>query len=218
MKAFWKKWILYCGIGEMLGVTLAAAVAYFTLVGLKGPPSWGTQLSVLGLMALAGLLEGSFLGFFQWKVLSEKIPALSRSGWIGLTAILTIFGWVFLALGFLLFYPEGPVLPFYFSEFSLTEHPFLFLMEGIVAGMFAGLGLGFLQWLLLRKHLPNAGFWIGSNILGWGLGLNFILIATYLPFSPPNLLSIILMGAAGGLLAGLCAGIVTGSFLIRRME
>jgi hypothetical protein len=25
------------------------------------------------------------------------------------------------------------------------------------------------QWLLLRRRLPRAGWWVGANVLGWGL-------------------------------------------------
>lgn len=32
-----------------------------------------------------------------------------------------------------------------------------------------GLGVGFTQWLVLRRQLARAGWWIAANILGWGL-------------------------------------------------
>ena len=32
-----------------------------------------------------------------------------------------------------------------------------------------GFSIGAAQWLLLRKRLPRAGWWIVANILGWGL-------------------------------------------------
>lgn len=35
----------------------------------------------------------------------------------------------------------------------------------IVMGFSIGLG----QWLLLRRHLARAGWWIAANVLGWGL-------------------------------------------------
>ena len=217
MTPFWKKFTLYCGIGEMLGLILAAAIGYFTLIGIKAPPGWSVQLEVLGLMALAGIFEGSLLGYFQWKALAGKLPELPAFKWIAATALLTILGWTFCTLGFLMYYPEGPVIPFIFSEFSLFDHPFLFLLEGVVAGVFAGLGIGLFQWVVLRRHLEKAGRWIWANILGWGLGLNFILVATYLPFSGLHLWAILLMGAAGGLLAGLTAGLVISLIMREKM-
>jgi len=32
-----------------------------------------------------------------------------------------------------------------------------------------GLGIGTAQWLLVRRRLPRAGWWIGANVVGWGL-------------------------------------------------
>ena len=34
-----------------------------------------------------------------------------------------------------------------------------------------GLVTGFLQYLLLRRHLPRIGWWIAATTLGWSLGL-----------------------------------------------
>jgi hypothetical protein len=32
-----------------------------------------------------------------------------------------------------------------------------------------GLSIGVGQWLLLRRRLLRAGWWIGANVVGWGL-------------------------------------------------
>ena len=32
-----------------------------------------------------------------------------------------------------------------------------------------GLAVGVGQWLLLRHRLPRASWWIGANVVGWGL-------------------------------------------------
>jgi hypothetical protein len=32
-----------------------------------------------------------------------------------------------------------------------------------------GLSIGAGQWLLLRQRLPRASWWIGANVVGWGL-------------------------------------------------
>jgi hypothetical protein len=32
-----------------------------------------------------------------------------------------------------------------------------------------GLAIGIAQWLLLRRRLARAGWWIAANALGWGL-------------------------------------------------
>jgi hypothetical protein len=35
--------------------------------------------------------------------------------------------------------------------------------------MLVGGFLGIAQWLVLRRHLPNAGWWIPANMIGWGV-------------------------------------------------
>jgi peptidoglycan/LPS O-acetylase OafA/YrhL len=32
-----------------------------------------------------------------------------------------------------------------------------------------GVSIGTAQWVLLRRRLPRAGWWIAANVLGWGL-------------------------------------------------
>ncbi|MGD8585415.1 MAG: hypothetical protein PVJ75_08695, partial [Chloroflexota bacterium] len=39
----------------------------------------------------------------------------------------------------------------------------------VLAFSLLGLSIGFGQWLVLRRRLPRAGLWIGTNVLGWGL-------------------------------------------------
>ena len=38
-----------------------------------------------------------------------------------------------------------------------------------VSFIFLGLSIGVSQWLLLRRRLPRAGWWIVANVVGWGL-------------------------------------------------
>ncbi len=38
-----------------------------------------------------------------------------------------------------------------------------------VAFLIMGLSIGFGQWLLLRRRLPRAGWWLAGNVAGWGL-------------------------------------------------
>ena len=46
---------------------------------------------------------------------------------------------------------------------------------GILAGAIVGAGIGVAQWLLLRRWVYQAGWWIPLSALGWGLGLTGIL-------------------------------------------
>ena len=43
------------------------------------------------------------------------------------------------------------------------------LFTGGLAFVVLGLSIGAGQWLLLRRRLSRAGWWIGANVAGWGL-------------------------------------------------
>lgn len=46
---------------------------------------------------------------------------------------------------------------------------------GILAGAIVGAGIGVAQWLVLRRWVYQAGWWIPLSALGWALGLTGLL-------------------------------------------
>ena len=76
------------------------------------------------------------------------------------------------------------------------------------AGAVVGLGLGSAQWLVLRRHVRSAGWWILANSLGWLAGLSLGSGITDSVGIPGNLLVVrVVSGAAtGGMLSYLLGG------------
>ena len=101
-------------------------------------------LSMFTFIPLIGLLTG----VMQYGLLRRYLP---RIGW---WVFATIGGWL---LGVLLI-----VMPswLYWRDGSFNLDLALILM---------GLAIGVGQWLLLRRRLPRASWWIGANVVGWGL-------------------------------------------------
>lgn len=93
-------------------------------------------------------IVGLLIGVLQYGLLRRYLPRMG--GWI----LATIGGWL---LGvFLILISE------WLNGKGLSANlDFGLLMIGFSTG------LG--QWLLLRRRLPYAGWWIGASILGWGL-------------------------------------------------
>jgi hypothetical protein len=88
------------------------------------------------------------MGAFQYGLLRQYLPRMR--GWI----LATMAGW-FLGIFLIVFLRWlGWTAPM--NTLDLT----LLLM---------GLAIGLTQWLLLRNRLPQAGWWIAANVLGWGL-------------------------------------------------
>lgn len=88
-------------------------------------------------------------GVVQYALLRRYLP---RVGW---WVLVTVAGWF---LGVLLIALPGWL--------GWTDAP-LNNLDLILLVM--GLAIGITQWLLLRRRLALAGWWIAANVLGWGL-------------------------------------------------
>jgi hypothetical protein len=94
-------------------------------------------------------IVGLLTGYLQYRLLHRYLP---RMGW---WVLATTGGWL---LGALLIMISG------WLNFWTTES-FDLGLAFIVIGLTIGVG----QWLLLRRCLPRAGWWVVANVLGWGL-------------------------------------------------
>ena len=92
-------------------------------------------------------LVGLLTGFLQYLLLRRYLP---RMGW---WVFATAGGWL---VGLLLAFG---LLKKWKSSFADIDVVFVLL----------GLSIGVGQWLLLRRRLSHAAWWIGANLVGWGL-------------------------------------------------
>ncbi len=98
---------------------------------------------------------GLFTGFFQYLLLRRYWPGL---GW---WILATSLGWIWTATIMVLRYPLSLRFNLDFASTSIWFVPLTYIISGAIAGL--------AQWLLLRKRLPSATWWIAASILGWGL-------------------------------------------------
>ncbi|HMQ49726.1 MAG TPA: hypothetical protein PKA00_19925 [Saprospiraceae bacterium] len=215
MKRLWLNWTFNCATGELLGIGTAGAIAYGINTAIGEPVHIMTKLIVLFAMMMAGAIEGSLLGFFQWRVLKKIWPTMPSGTWIGYTIAIAVLGWFLGMLPSLFFIPSQ-------VEASANagvelDQPVLFAVLSIGSGLLLGALFGLFQWIPLRKYSPKAAYWILANALGWGLGLGWIYLVASLPQEGSPLSVLISLGIAGGLLAGLSVGAITGWFLIRKI-
>ena len=87
---------------------------------------------------------------------------------------------------------------------EIGERPDIGVLEGIIGGTI----IGFTQWLVLRRHLSSAWWWIIASLLGWGvMGLSsFGVIGWFAPRTMrlfPRLVYGIVDGATLGLILGM---------------
>ncbi|MEQ9356079.1 hypothetical protein [Coleofasciculus chthonoplastes] len=87
---------------------------------------------------------------------------------------------------------------------EIGERPDIGIIEGIIGGTI----IGFAQWLVLRRHLSAAWWWIIVSFLGWGvMGLSsFGVIGWFAPRTMrlfPRLVYGVVDGATLGLILGM---------------
>lgn len=214
MKKLWFKWTFNCAIGELLGIACAGAIAFLVNMLIGEPHTFGSKLVVLLAMMFAGLIEGTILGLFQWKVLVTKFQNLPQREWIFYTVLVAVLGWFLGMLPSLIFIPpESPNLEV--DPFLDFSDPFVFTFLSVSAGLLLGAIFGLFQWFSLRKYTPKAYKWIVANALGWGMGLGWIYLFASFPTDQSTLIFNILMGLVGGVLAGFSVGAITGLFLLK---
>jgi hypothetical protein len=119
---------------------------------------------------LAGVLPAEFalvvtglvIGGLQWVVLRQRVP---QTGW---WVLASTAGWT-----------GG------WAIVNVSVRPEF----GFLTGAVLGAAMGIAQWLFLRRHFYQAGWWILVSVLGWTAGLTLL---------------------TGPLLVGAVAGAVTG--------
>lgn len=107
----------------------------------------GWVLGRLLLPNLAIVTIGLAIGVLQWFVLQHRIHDPWR--WILFTAL----GWAVGAIPLFIALPDG---------------------MDFVAGVIMGLTTGTAQWLILRREVYWAGWWIALNIVGWSTGMGLL--------------------------------------------
>lgn len=128
-----------------------------------------------------GLVIGASVGIAQWLVLRRRIASIR---WWVLVSIVG-FG-VGNAIG----------------EASLQGIPAV-VGHGL-SGAMIGVSIGAAQWLVLRRHVPRARWWVPANVLAWVLGWSIISLVEESMVWP--ILVVYIAGAIGAAVAGAITG------------
>jgi len=122
-----------------------------------------------GFIGEAGI--GVVIGIAQWLVLRRL--GYQAGWWIWASTVGWAVGWALIVTG-LIVPPEGGVL------------------ASLAAGAVLGVTIGVAQWLVLRRFVYQASWWMLASTVGWMVGLT---------------------GVFGGTVAGVLAGAMTGFML-----
>jgi hypothetical protein len=87
-------------------------------------------------------------GLLQYLLLRHYLPRIGR--WIAATALGCLLGIAVVYLGYAIW-------------------PVALNANSVWSSMLIGAVTGLAQWLVLRRWVPRAGWWVLASVLGWGL-------------------------------------------------
>jgi hypothetical protein len=208
---FWT-WVLYCAAGELLGIGFAAGGTVAALSFGGEPTSWEARFGFWLLSVLLGCVEGASIGAAQWLILRERLPRLTARSWVVATVLVAAAAW---ALGML----PSTFAPVSTSGGELVEPPLMAVL-GLAAagGLVGGLAFGGAQWLVLRRHVDNAGVWVLANAASWTLAMVWIFLAATAPDATTPAALVVAGGVVAGAAAGATVGVGTGLALLRPLR
>jgi hypothetical protein len=192
----------------MLGIGLAATFVAAIAGNFEERMTLTTRFLILASMVVAGVVEGSILGFFQWRVLRNRFPSLTALYWMGSTAAGAALCWLLGSLPGTLASAAQP------EAVTMGTPPLRFIVFFILlSGLILGSILGIDQWLVLRKHANHSTRWIGANASGWAAALVWIFLGASIPSEQSHLSFILIIGATYVILSGISFGMISWSFL-----
>ncbi|MCB0555393.1 MAG: hypothetical protein KDD02_17740 [Phaeodactylibacter sp.] len=205
---FQSSWIINDAVGIFLGIAVAAGLLSYESQLLGQPDTALEKAAGLVFAIVGGLIAGSILAWFQWRILKQRYQHLSWVKWWGNTVLAFIAGWVLAIAPSFTFTGENSmqaIPPFGIPEFTVVY-------GSIIFGAILGALIGFAQWLVLRNHQDKAAPWIGMNVFSWALSLFVITLAGLVFQASNSFREFLLTGVAGGIIAGLCIAGITSYF------
>jgi hypothetical protein len=185
-REIWVVWVFLSTMGIFIGFFMGFILVNIILGDVNGRSVLGEILeySILG----AGL--GSVVGLGQWLILRDQI---SRAGW---WILASAAGFAVAGGGYV-----AAVGAFSYSEGLEGLGSFAAVLGWTVVGALGGAVAGILQWLVLRRQVSRAGWWVLASTVGWGLSMAVLGALFYVEL-------------VGLLVGGAVLGAVTGGALV----
>ncbi len=167
----WLQWITANAIGELLGLGTVGVIGFLLASKFEESVGWVSAISFPLLMIILGAFEGAVLGLAQWLVLRKIINRLSRRSWVFASLTGAVMAW---ALGMLLstimnLTSQNESRSPDFSEIQI-------MLVASAMGIILGIILALPQWIVLRKYVERASWWLGANSVAWAFGMPLIFL------------------------------------------
>jgi hypothetical protein len=206
-RRLWGRWVGANTLAETIGLGVTAGVAVWAAgIGAPGSPVWlaAAALAVI----LAGAVEGAAVGYAQWRVLRGPLPGLAARPWVVATVVGALVAWTLGMLPSILMSLQGGAG----TEPEISDAAQLLLAA--VMGAVVGPVLGVPQWLVLRRFVPAAGWWVAANACAWAAGMPVIFLAAGSVPADPSTATVVAAVLVACAAAGAVVGAVHGVWLV----
>ena len=192
----WLWWVAYTTLGYFILGAVTIAVIRFMPGGLL----------------LGAILGMGVVGFMQWFVLRRYLPGMRGLGWTLATVLGQLVGMI---LAFIVAVLLGPRLYLTFaSSVETIGGPIAQSVNAFVNGAVLGTIIGFAQWLILRRYLQAAGWWVSTTAVA--MALSSVVSALWLPgIGSGGLVALPLTMSVTGVIVGAFTGIILVGLLRR---
>lgn len=200
-------WVRSCITGTVLAATASAVISLF-MTASQDPQRRAGEYSgfTFQLVAIASVLEGALIGYFQWRLLRRLFPTMSGGRWVASTMI---------AAG------SGCLLNWLPTSFVLTSalasstgnnsvSTAAAIRISIVTGPLIGLIWGVAQYAVLRLHAHHAAAWIVASTIAWTVSFGPLYLSAFASDRAATPLIHILLAAGGGVTLGCFLGLLHG--------
>lgn len=178
----WVQWLLANAVGETVG--LGGTLLISGLLLMNAQQTIGV-VPAAALAVLAGTcIEGIVVGTAQWLVLRRPLTRIRWRVWALATAIGAFVAWTLGMIPSTFLFTSADTG----GAASAPMSDLMVYALAAVMGLVLGPILGVPQWLVLRRHLPKAGWWVLANALAWMVGMVIVFVGTN--FIPPAGISI----------------------------
>jgi hypothetical protein len=201
----WRSWVLANVVGEIIGFGAAAGAGAAVALALDRVQGvYAFAIGSLGVVLL-GVIEGSAVGQAQWLVLRSVLSgAITQRAWLIATLAGAILAWgAGMAAGTAVGETSG-----------LRDNAIVTAVGAIGIGVVAGALLSTAQWLVLRRVVASAGWWIPTHAAAWAIGM--LVAFTGMSFIGPDTPFALaaLLGAGTGLFMGGVVASITGAAVV----
>lgn len=203
----WTSWIIANAIGELLGLgaTFAIGAGFFSAVSEEQ-----SALLSAGVMTTAGAIEGAIVGWAQWFVLRRAIVGITRRAWMMATVIGAVIAWFLGSLPALL-----SSLSSGDTSRAIEEPPQgVVLLLAVGLGLVAGLILSAAQWMVLRRYVAKAWWWLPANAIAWAAGMPILFAGIDLAQTQESIVEQVIVMAVCIAVTGAVVGAIHGVILI----